>query len=101
VAGVADAGLVALQVGHEDPGRTALVVGAVAPPGGAEADEAASFGLDVGDLDVEVHPVLGDLRLGDALEEELRAWPAMGKQRDVGTDLADADVAEGRGPRTR
>lgn len=66
LAGVADAELVALRVGHEDPVGAVLVDVVVANASGTEGFEAGGFGFDVGGLDVEVHAVLDDLGFGKA-----------------------------------
>jgi hypothetical protein len=45
---------------------------------GAEGLAAGGFGLDVDSVDVEVHPVLGRLGLGDALQQGVGAVTAVG-----------------------
>src|SRR5262249_34839379 len=58
--------------------------------------------LDVGDVDVEVHPVLGLFRLGDALEQELwTRFTAGREEEDVAARAADQVVAQRRRPEGR
>ena len=41
-------------------------------PCSTQTDDPRCFRLDIDDMDVEVHPVLGLLRFGNALQKELR-----------------------------
>src|SRR4249919_2302006 len=61
---VADAELVVLWVGHDHPVRSVLASNAGFEPPCAERLEAGRFAVDVGRLDIEVHPVLDDLGFG-------------------------------------
>src|SRR3954470_6172601 len=93
----ADAELVALGVGEDDPALAPLVDGA-GELGGTEADEAVGFGLDVGGVDVEVHAVLHGLGLVDALEDQLVLGPVSRAEHDVLPRRGDFLVAESTGP---
>src|SRR5690606_5934826 len=93
-AAVADAGLVAFGVGHEDPVGAVLVEWLGSGPSGAEGFESVGFGLDVGGVDVKVHAVLDRFGFGHLLEEELGAGSAVGEEYDVGAGVADVHVVE-------
>ena len=62
-----------------------FAAGLVAEPLCAEVGQAVGFHADVGNLDVEVHPILGRLWFGHSLQQQLRAVSFAGVQRDVDT----------------
>ena len=70
----------------------------VADPLCAEAGQAVGFHLDVGNLDVEMHPILGRLWFGHSLQQQLRAGAFTGVERDVDAGSADIRVAQRLGP---
>lgn len=80
-----EAELVALDILHHDAGLFPVAGGKQAHPRGPEFDEARAFGLQRSeaisafqsgsDPDIEVHPVLDGLALGDALEKQPRPDP--------------------------
>ena len=61
-------------------------------------DEVKVRFVDVAGVDVEVHPVLGDLRFGHLLEEQLGLSSGGVDQRDVAAGSARDGVAERGGP---
>ena len=58
---VAYAELVAFGISHQDPGAAVFAAWVAADALCAEAGQSVGFHLDVGNLDVEVHPILGRL----------------------------------------
>ncbi len=70
---VADAELVSFGISHQDPGAALFAACLVADALCAEAGQAVGFDVDVGNLDVEVHPILGRLWFGHSLQQQLRA----------------------------
>ncbi len=75
-----------------------FAAGVVADSLCAEAGQAVGFGLDVGNFDVEVHPILGRLWFGHSLQEQLRAGAFAGVERDVDARRSDVGVAQSLGP---
>ena len=51
--------------------------------------EALGDFVDIGDLDVEVHPVLAGFGLRDALQQQLGSRPAVGYEHHVVLDTTD------------
>src|SRR3954468_4440258 len=100
VAGGADAELVALGVGEDDPALAPLLDGSFDAPR-SEADQPFGLGLDVGGMDVEVHAVLAGLGLGHALEDQLVLGAVAGPEDDVLAGRRGLLVAEGARPERR
>ena len=68
-------------------------------PRGAKGFEAGGLGVDVVHVNIDVHPVLGALRLRDLLEEKLRpAALLLRRHQPVVPRAADDVVLERRGP---
>ena len=78
VSAVADAELVSVRVGHQDPGGPMFVRWGVCDARGAESGQSVCFGVDVVGVDVQVHAVLGGFGVGDSLEEQLGAVTGTG-----------------------
>ena len=95
---VADAELVTFGIGHEEPVGAVLFERVGLEPAGAKRGEAVGLGFYVRDMDVEMHPVLGRLRFGDSLQQQLRAVTFGGQQHHVAAGAADVGVAERRRP---
>src|SRR4029450_8866894 len=67
-----------------------------------QANEPRRFRLDIYDMDVEMHPVLGLLRFRNPLQQELRTRPpARREQENVPPSAPDQVVAEGLRPERR
>src|SRR5262249_20189192 len=99
---VAHTELVALRVPQEHPVVAVLGELLLLDPFGTQPAEPRRLRLDVGDVDVEVHPVLGLFRLGDALEQELwTRFTAGREEEDVAARAADQVVAQRRRPEGR
>jgi hypothetical protein len=95
---VADAELVAFGISHQGPGAAVFAGCVVADSLCAKTAQAVGFDLDTGNLDVEVHPILGRLWFGHSLQEQLRAVAFAQVQRDVHPGSADVGVAQRLGP---
>ena len=95
---VADAELVAFRYGHDDPVRSVLAANACLESPCAERLEAGRFAVDVGCLDVEVHPVLDGLGFGHFLEEKLGLNAVGIDEHHVVAGAANGGVAERGGP---
>jgi hypothetical protein len=95
---VADAELVALGIGHLDPGRAELRADLGVLAARPEGFEPLRFELDVGGVEIDVHPVLPGLLLGHGLEQQLRRTRLRWEEHDVRAEAADVVVAERRRP---
>jgi len=77
---ITDAELIALGIGHENPVPAMLGHHVRFQALCADLFEPSDQTLNVGHLDVNVHPVLPGLVLRNALKKQLWARPAVGKQ---------------------
>jgi hypothetical protein len=92
----ADAELVALGIGHRDPGDV-VALADVDPPS-TQLLEPLDLGGDVGGPQIEVDAHLALLGFGHPLQDDRRVWPFGGQQQAVRLAEPDDAVAERFGP---
>ena len=92
----ADAELVALRIGHRNPGDVGALADVDSPS--TQRLEPLDLGGDVGDAQVEVDAHLALLGFGDPLQYDRRVGPLGRQQEAVGLAEPDDAVAEGVRP---